>query len=82
MSIPTLLTYLLIILAVLFVIFLIFRELNCWYWKINRIVELLENIHYKLGNNNIEEQIKSNIETIDTSVSSQSKIKKIILGIK
>jgi hypothetical protein len=28
--------------VLLFVIFLIARELVCWYWKINRIVSLLE----------------------------------------
>lgn len=33
---------LIIFLLVLFLIFLICRELNCWYWKINRRIELLE----------------------------------------
>jgi len=33
-----------LIVVALVVIFLICRELNCWYWKINRIVELLEKI--------------------------------------
>ncbi len=33
---------LIIFLIVLFLIFLICRELNCWYWKINRRIELLE----------------------------------------
>ena len=33
-----------IALVILVVIFLVFRELVCWYWKINRMVELLENI--------------------------------------
>ena len=33
---------LLITLLILLVIFLICRELVCWYWKINRAVELLE----------------------------------------
>jgi hypothetical protein len=28
--------------VLLFVIFLIARELMCWYWKINRVVSLLE----------------------------------------
>ena len=32
----------LITLLILLVIFLICRELVCWYWKINRAVELLE----------------------------------------
>jgi len=30
--------------VVLFVIWLILRELSCWYFKINRIVYLLEQI--------------------------------------
>ena len=34
----------LISIVVLLIVFLIFRELVCWYWKINRIVELLESI--------------------------------------
>jgi len=34
----------LIILIVIFVIFLIIRELLTWYWKINKIVRLLEQI--------------------------------------
>ena len=31
------------------VVFLIIRELVCWYWKINRIVELLEEIRGHLS---------------------------------
>lgn len=38
----------LVILGVLLVIFLVCRELVCWYWKINRTVELLEQIHQEL----------------------------------
>jgi hypothetical protein len=33
-----------IALVIVVVIFLVFRELVCWYWKINRMVELLESI--------------------------------------
>lgn len=35
-----------IIIAV--VIFLVLREIFCWYWKINRLVELLESIDANL----------------------------------
>lgn len=42
----------LIILGVLFLFFLIGRELVCWYWKINRTVELLEKIYEQLKNKN------------------------------
>lgn len=31
-------------LGVLILIFILLRELVCWYWKINRVVELLEDI--------------------------------------
>ncbi|MDD5034034.1 MAG: hypothetical protein PHE55_04685 [Methylococcaceae bacterium] len=36
------------VLAVI-VVFLLIREIVCWYWKINRIVLLLESIEQKLG---------------------------------
>ena len=36
------------LLASLLVIFLIGREVMCWYWKINRIIMLLESIDAKL----------------------------------
>ncbi len=39
-----------LILLVVFFVFLALRELFCWYWKINRIVGLLEDIKAKLGN--------------------------------
>ena len=31
------------------IIFLLCRELMCWYWKLNRIVVLLESIDAKLN---------------------------------
>jgi hypothetical protein len=31
-------------LVIVIAIFLVFREVVCWYWKINRMVELLESI--------------------------------------
>jgi len=37
------------ILVVCFIIFMICREIVCWYWKLNRIVSLLESINKKLG---------------------------------
>ena len=39
---------LLVVVVILFVIFLVIREVMCWYWKINRIVVLLESIDKKL----------------------------------
>jgi len=35
----------LLVLLVVFIIFLVLREAMCWYWKINRIVFLLESIN-------------------------------------
>jgi hypothetical protein len=34
--------------AIVIVVFLVFREVVCWYWKINRVVELLETIEAHL----------------------------------
>ncbi len=34
----------LIFLAILIVLFLVFRELVCWYWKINQNIALLTEI--------------------------------------
>ena len=41
---------LIIVIVVLFIIFLILRELNCWYWKINDIINILSRIEAKLPN--------------------------------
>jgi len=37
-----------ICLLVLLGVFLLFREILCWYWKINQAIELLERIDHKL----------------------------------
>ena len=34
----------LILITIIFVIFLVCREIVCWYWKINRSIELQEEI--------------------------------------
>lgn len=44
MSISNPLVDFIVAVAILIVIFLVFREIVCWYWKINRVVELLESI--------------------------------------
>jgi len=36
------------ILLIGFAIFMVLRELFCWYWKINRIMEVLEEIRDRL----------------------------------
>lgn len=41
-----------IVLTAIVVLFLIFRELVCWYWKINKISNLLEEIRDELKNKN------------------------------
>ena len=35
--------------AIAFVIFLILRELMCWYWKINEMISLLQEIKNSLS---------------------------------
>lgn len=37
------------LLTVLALIFLVLREFNCWYWKINKIVEVLSDISGRLA---------------------------------
>ncbi|TNF50508.1 hypothetical protein EP232_00590 [bacterium] len=41
--------YPLVSFLVMFVIFLLLREVWCWYWKLNRIVDLLTDIRNQLG---------------------------------
>ncbi len=36
--------FFLVYLLVILVIFLLIREVLCWYWKINKVVSLLEDI--------------------------------------
>ena len=40
---------LLVFLVVTLIMFLVLRHVVCWYWKINRIVALLESINTRLG---------------------------------
>ena len=44
-------------LVILIVIFLVFRDLVCWYWKINYQVKLLEEIRNELKKLNKVNQI-------------------------
>lgn len=36
-------------LAIIIIIFLILRNVFCWYWKINKMVKLLESMEQKLA---------------------------------
>lgn len=45
-------TVALIVIAVIFVIFLVCRQVVCWYWKINRGIELMEQILVELKKSN------------------------------
>ena len=38
---------LLLITLLLIIIFLLLREFQCWYWKINKIIDLLEDLKEK-----------------------------------
>ena len=46
------------ILIITILIFLIFRELVCWYWKLNRIVSALEDIRAELKGLDLPVKIK------------------------
>lgn len=48
-------------LVVLIVIFLLFRELNCWYWKINEKIALQKETNSLLGK--ISRQLDTNDKT-------------------
>jgi len=54
-----------IVLLVLLLIFLIARELICWYWKLNKIVSLLESIDGKLNLDDKIEQIQIALDKIE-----------------
>lgn len=43
-----------IVIAVVMAVFLVCREIFCWYWKMNRTVELLEKILIELRKKPIE----------------------------
>lgn len=57
-----------IVLLLLILIFLLGRELICWYWKINKIVDVLEKILKRLERQNYNPSIPSvtKIEKSDT----------------
>lgn len=42
-------------LALMLIIFLILREFFCWYWKVNRTIELLEKLVRELAKSNSQE---------------------------
>jgi hypothetical protein len=48
------LTSMLVSLLILLVVFLIFREVVCWYWKMNETVSLLKEIRDLLKTNSLE----------------------------
>ena len=45
----------LIVLLVIVAFFFICREIVCWYWKVNKIVSLLEDISGKLNHREIQD---------------------------
>jgi hypothetical protein len=62
----------LIVLVVLFILFLLLRKLNCWYWKINKILAVLESIDSKLSSPsvNIPRKVKQGLD--DSSINHKS----------
>ena len=59
--------YVLIGFVVLFIIFLILRELNCWYWKINRMADTLDRIDNSL------EQLSKKVDALGNMLTNQEK---------
>ena len=57
--------YLILGIVILFGLFLLLRELNCWYWKINRRIELQERTNDLL--NKILEEMRGCKEHQDPS---------------
>ncbi|MFH1328911.1 MAG: hypothetical protein ABIH76_08770 [Candidatus Bathyarchaeota archaeon] len=56
-----------IIVIVCLFVFLIARELVCWYWKLNKIVSLLESIDEKLDLDDRIEQIQIALDKIESN---------------
>lgn len=65
-------------LAVLIVIFLIFREIVCWYWKINERIRLQHKTNYLLGKISIQLGA-SNLDEVTIEVKETGKIQKITM---
>jgi hypothetical protein len=61
-------------------VFLVLREFFCWYWKMNKIVELLEEQNRKLEtqNRNILKLVKSQNSQKNISKNNKSKKKEPI----
>jgi hypothetical protein len=64
------------VIALVVGIFLACREYFTWYWKQNRIIQLLESIDRKLGNKNIAKGMDSYDETIDKNFADRFNMKK------
>ncbi len=47
-GVPDFISGILLAVLIAIIVFLVLRELVCWYWKINRRVGLLEDIHRSL----------------------------------
>ncbi len=77
--------YAIIVLIVLIALFLILREVNCWYWKINRRIELMEEQNKLLNqllNNPSPNKTNYSGNTNKTTTSNNNKSEEIATGIK
>lgn len=61
--------YFILALVISFIIFLILRELMCWYYKINKIVSLLEEISSRLSGVRISHE---GIATAESKIEGQT----------
>ena len=57
-SLSDLLEWIVISGVVLLIVFVVLRELWCWYWKLNRIVSLLESIDKKLDGAEVSSEVR------------------------
>jgi len=62
----------LVVFFIAFIVFLILRELMCWYWKINRVITLLESIDYKLSSSTNASTIRMSQHASGAELSSGS----------
>ncbi len=68
----------LLFIIISFLIFILIREFLTWYWKINRIISLLEDIE---ENTNTRREIIKNIEEENKKSKKENKINKLFDGI-
>jgi preprotein translocase subunit SecF len=83
------LTNVVIILVIGIILFFLLREVNCWYWKINRHIELQEEtnillkkiVEQTVDKNKVKEKELHSISVEQTSVNDPTEFDKLIESI-